>query len=166
MTTAKPALPWMEEALKFNGLREIKGPMHHPTIVGWLRTLKAWYFDDETPWCGTFVAIVFRTVGYSIPKLYMRAKEWATWGVPLTKPTVGCVGVMDRQGGGHVTFIVGRTKDGYYVGYGGNQGDMVKHSKFHPDRFIAFRWPKEYAVPLRLSLPLVEVTGNVSTNEA
>lgn len=46
-------LPWILEARKHIGLKEIKGNKHNSTIVSWLRNLKAWWFDDETAWCFT-----------------------------------------------------------------------------------------------------------------
>lgn len=44
-------LSWVDEAFKNIGLREVKGPKHNPTIVGWLKRLGAWWKDDEAAWC-------------------------------------------------------------------------------------------------------------------
>ena len=49
-------LAWIKEARKHIGLAEIPGKQHNPVIVNWLTALGAWWNDDETPWCGTFVA--------------------------------------------------------------------------------------------------------------
>ncbi|MGJ4827234.1 TIGR02594 family protein, partial [Neisseria gonorrhoeae] len=55
-------LPWIAEARRHIGLKEIPGAKHNPTIVQWLKetggfpgAAKSWYFEDETPWCGLFV---------------------------------------------------------------------------------------------------------------
>ncbi|EMT3747175.1 TPA: TIGR02594 family protein, partial [Neisseria gonorrhoeae] len=52
-------LPWIAEARRHIGLKEIPGAKHNPTIVQWLKetggfpgAAKSWYFEDETPWCG------------------------------------------------------------------------------------------------------------------
>ncbi len=46
-------LPWIAEARRHIGLREIPGPKTNSVIAGWLMKLKAWWSDDATPWCGT-----------------------------------------------------------------------------------------------------------------
>lgn len=159
---------WITQARKYYGLREVKGPKTNPVIAGWLKVLKAWYGDDETPWCGTYIGGVFNEVGYKIPKLYMQAKAWLTWGTKV-QVCFGCVGVKSRTGGGHVTFIVGRTAQGKLVGLGGNQGDAVSYATFNQSDFIDFRWPSEAAVPVIVglsTLPLLKVNQNAPVSEA
>lgn len=164
-------LPWIEEALKYNNkVKEIPGPQHNSTIIKWLKNLKAWYFNDDDPWCGIYVAECFRAVGLIIPKLYMRAKEWgAGWGVKLPQPIYGCVVVFERKGGGHVGFVVGETKDGLLAVMGGNQGNAVNVAKFTKDRVVGYYWPRDYSLPpngMFAPLPVVTVAGGVSVNEA
>lgn len=168
MTAIKTPVPsWLAYGLTMQGLREIKGPKHNTTISGWLKKLKAWWNDDETPWCGTFVAACMTAVGISIPKYWMRAKAWLDWGVPIGMPVVGAVVVFDRAGGGHVGIVVGRDQKGNLMVLGGNQGDMVKISPFPLSRNPRYRIPKGYAVPLEhYTLPLVTSDGKLSTNEA
>ena len=48
-------LAWVAEARKHIGLAEVAGKQHNGTIVNWLIKLGAWWRDDESPWCGTFV---------------------------------------------------------------------------------------------------------------
>ena len=68
---AAPAVgdpPWMREAKRHVGTREVVGARHSPVIMGWVRELGASVLgvpvnDDETPWCGTFMALVFKRVG-------------------------------------------------------------------------------------------------------
>ena len=53
-----PIPPWLDQAYRYRGLREIPGKQHNPTIQRWLKTLKAAWSDDETPWCdGVDVAV-------------------------------------------------------------------------------------------------------------
>lgn len=165
------SLPWMTEAIKHNNkVREIPGPNHNPTIIGWLKSLRAWWLDDEVPWCGTYVGHCMKTAGLTVPKLYMRAKEWGNgWGVKLPEPLYGCVVVFERQGGGHVGFVVGQTKEGLLAVLGGNQGNAVNVTKFTRDRVVGYYWPRDYTLPANgmfAALPVVTVGGNVSLNEA
>lgn len=55
-------LNWINTARQFIGLREVKGTKHNPTIIQMLDEMgkfsneaRAWWRDDETPWCGLFV---------------------------------------------------------------------------------------------------------------
>jgi hypothetical protein len=43
--------PWITEAKTHIGTKEIPGSNHNSKILGWLKSLKAWWMDDETPWC-------------------------------------------------------------------------------------------------------------------
>lgn len=160
-----PTLPrWLKTAKKFDGLREVPGPRHNSTILGWLESLRAWWRDDETPWCGVFVAYCMKESGLPYPKLYMRAKAWADYG-SLLRPdrlSPGAILVFDRTGGGHVGFYVGEDAGFYYV-IGGNQSNAVNVMKLGKSRLIASRWPKGEPV---LGRPVQMKGGVVSTNEA
>lgn len=74
---------WLAEGRRHIGVREIKGARHNTTISGWLQRLRAWWSDDETPWCGVFVAYCMERAGQSIPRHWYRAKAWLEWGVPV-----------------------------------------------------------------------------------
>lgn len=82
----------------------------------------------------TFVAQVFKEAGLAskTPKDFYRAKAWETAGTKLDKPAYGCVVTFTRDGGGHVGFVVGKTKTGMLKVLGGNQGNAVccNFSKF------------------------------------
>ena len=137
-----PELPWIKEARSLVGLREIVGPKHSPRILQWLVQLGAAWNDDETPWCGTFVAHCLSTAGRPVPKHWYRAKAYAEgYGTLLKKPAYGCVAVKSRVGGGHVFFVVGELEDGSLVGLGGNQGNQVSLARFSRDSVIAYVWP-------------------------
>lgn len=158
-------LPWIEVARSHIGLTEIKGPKHNNWIVnGWKRLGAGWFVDDETPWCGNFVAQCFADVGIAIPapSQFPRAKAWANWGKPC-QPVYGAVAVFDRQGGGHVGFVVGESESNYYI-LGGNQKDAVNIMPLSKSRNPVFRWPISHSIGTR---PLPKMSGGiVSTNES
>lgn len=156
---------WIEEARKYLGLNEIPGPKHNATILSWLSQLKAWWKEDETPWCGTFVAHCIRESDLAIPQYWMRAKAWADWGMKLKAAIPGCIVVFEREGGGHVGFVVGRDQKGNIMVLGGNQGNRVSIAPFSTARVIAYVWPTAVPVPQE-PLPLLASNGQLSTNEA
>ena len=165
MTTAEPT--WLPIARKYLGTTEIPGKTTHPTIRRWLIDLKAWWQDDETPWCGTFVAAVMREAGYPLPKHWYRARDWATWGADLMLPRPGCVVVFERQGGGHVGFVVGRDERDRLMVLGGNQKNAVRVDPFERSRVLEYRWPSGVAFGPYAPLPLVNSGGQASSrNEA
>lgn len=135
-------LNWVAEARKLIGTTEIKGAKHNPTILAWVKKLGGWFADDETPWCGTFVAHCLKSANRAIPKHWYRALAYKNYGTTLAKPAYGCIGVMSRQGGGHVCFIIGKTKDGKLVCLGGNQNNQVNITTYPTSRFVAFLWPE------------------------
>ena len=180
-TTASPSatpsgvkpLAWIVEATKHIGLKEISGPKHNQTILQWVKNLGGWFTDDETPWCGTFIAQCLKEAGRGVPKHWYRALAYESYGTRLAKPAYGCIGVMSRTGGGHVTFIVGETKDSkYLVGLGGNQSNAVNLMKFEKSRFTAFVWPTydngvaSSPYPDRYKLPKYDNSLKTSSNEA
>jgi uncharacterized protein (TIGR02594 family) len=133
-------LPWIVRARAHVGLAEIQGPKHSTAIAGWLSKLRAWWSDDETPWCGVFVAAMLEDDA-PLPKHWYRALAWKDWGVRLDQPEVGCVAVFERAGGGHVGFVVGRDRMSNLLVLGGNQGNRVSIAAFPRNRAVAYRWP-------------------------
>lgn len=157
---------WVEEARKHIGITEIPGPKTSAVIGSWLHRLRAWWADDETPWCGVFVAACVDAAGLPLPKNWMRAKAWAEWGSRLSSPVPGCIVVFERQGGGHVGFVVGRTAQGHLMVLGGNQGNKVSIAPFDTGRVVAYVWPA--GIPLdNVDLAALDAGGaKLSTNEA
>lgn len=154
---------WLQHARTHIGLAETPGPSTAPTIASWLKSLKAWWTDDETPWCGTFVAHCMQATGNPIPKYWMRAKAWIDWGKPCPA-ALGCVCILDREGGGHVFFPTKISRN-FVWGIGGNQGNRVQESKFPRARVLGFRWP--LAQPTPMPMPLSDDGGgSLSTGEA
>jgi uncharacterized protein (TIGR02594 family) len=138
-TNTKPA--WIIEAEKHIGLKEIKGPDHAPKIIQWLIKLKAWWKDDETPWCGVFVAACLKETGIAIPKHWYRAKAYLDWGREIRVPCYGCIAIFERQGGGHVGFVVGIDQFDRLLVLGGNQGNQVSVAPFDLHRATGYRMP-------------------------
>ncbi|WP_312333156.1 NlpC/P60 family protein [Acinetobacter variabilis] len=161
-----PIPPWLDFAENQKGVTEIAGPKHNPKIIAWLEDLNTDWRNDEVPWCGIFIAKCLQATGYSYPKHYASALAYATFGVRLDRPAVGCIAVKKRRKpdgstGGHVTFIVGRNKKGDLVGLGGNQSDRVCYKNFKEDNFIAFVWPSVYPKDERFNLPIIEIKDSI-----
>jgi len=165
MSAIKP--PWLSEAEKHIGLKEVPGAGNNPTIVKWLTELKAWWRDDLTAWCGTFVAHCLRVANLSIPKHWYRASAYLDWGIKLDRPAYGCIVIFSRVGGGHVDIVVGRDELGRLVGIGGNKSDKVGVTPFAKDRIPSgYRWPSDSPLVPDYNLPLISSTAKSSTNEA
>ena len=136
-------LAWLAEARKHIGLKEIPGAKHNPIIQAWLKDLGAWWKDDETPWCGVFVAHCLKAGGRDIPKNWFRAKEYENYGLKLKQPAYGCIATFTREGGGHVGFVVGETEDGQLLIQSGNQSNGVNIRAFPKSRATSYRWPSK-----------------------
>lgn len=135
---------WLTIAREYLGTSEIPGPKHNAVILAWLARLGAWWRDDDTPWCGTFVAHCLQRAGLTLPKAWYRARAWADYGVPLEPHQLapGALLVFARQGGGHVGFYAGETPTHFLV-LGGNQGNQVCIARIPRERCIALRWPPD-----------------------
>lgn len=166
-------LAWVATARKYVGLAEIPGMRHHPTILLWLRRAQAWWADDETPWCGTFMHAVITETNDVYPdadlppppKRWYRALAWNDYGYPIVAPTYGAIVTFNRKGGGHVGLCVGIDDLGRPMILGGNQGNRVSILPFDPDRIAAVRFP---LLGWRtVDLPLLASSGRpASENEA
>jgi uncharacterized protein (TIGR02594 family) len=157
-------LKWLAIAKQSIGLAEVQGPKHNSTILKWLAQLKAWWKEDETPWCGTFVAHCLQDAGYAIAKDRFRALGWRDWG-KIVSPQLGAIMVFSRQGGGHVAFYIGEDVRRYYV-LGGNQGNKVGYTWIAKSRLVACRWPVEVPVPNTGRVMLAANGQATSNNEA
>lgn len=157
--------PWLVEARRLIGQKEVPGPRHNNWIAkGWARLGAGWFNDDETPWCGFFVAHCMNAAGQPYPGrgLFARAKAWLDWGKPCSA-IYGAVAVFGRSGGGHVGFAVGQSASNLYI-LGGNQRNAVNIMPIAKSRCLGFRWPA--GLPL-INAPLPTMSGGiVSRNEA
>lgn len=163
------AMPWLVEARRLEGTREIAGKRHSPVIMGWAQKLGLWYPDDETPWCGLFAAhcIGSQLPDEALPTNPLGARNWLKFGRGIDAPVEGAIVVFwrGRRDGwqGHVGFVVGSDATHVWV-LGGNQSNEVNIRKFPRSRVLGYRWP------LTAMRPGTEVamTGGKSTdgNEA
>lgn len=174
-------LKWVAEARNNIGLSEIVGEKHNEKIlemweVGFTATgqaerlkEKVWQ-NDETAWCGGFMAYVFANVGLEkhIPQYFPTARAWARAGTKLDKPAYGCVVVFSRGSMGHVGIVVGQDRNGNLMVLGGNQANAVNIKPFAKSRVIAYRWCGTQSLPVvgRYKLPILRSDGKLSTNEA
>lgn len=157
---------WVSIARAYLGTAEIPGPRSSPTIASWLTRLRAWWRDDETPWCGVFLAAVMDEAGLPYPRDFARARAWLDWGVPLPLPLVGAVCVLERgPTAGHVFIVIGRDDRGNLVGIGGNQSDAVTIATFLRSRVLGYRWPAAEAMP-GWNVELPAAIAAASTSEA
>lgn len=166
--------PWLAHAYTLKGVREFPGAANNPRIMGMANRAKGWlgfnYTADAVAWCGLFIADCMAAAGLKPPTRFVgvRALAWASWGVDAgmsaTRPPLGAVAVMGRKGGGHVTLVAGVYANGDISGFGGNQGDMVKASRFERGRIVAFRWPK--GVPVGPPAPWVAGSDATGDTEA
>jgi uncharacterized protein (TIGR02594 family) len=147
--------PELVAALKWFGVREIRGPRHNPEILSWEQRLADaypaldWIRDvidgDETPWCGLFMAWVHHRAGYGQPHhRFLSARSWASWGESAPDgPQLGdtCVFWRGKPDGpyGHVGLYVGEDEHCYHI-LGGNQDDRVSIMRVARARLIAARW--------------------------
>lgn len=163
--------PWLAVARSYIGQREIPGPESNPWIKQlWINLKAAWLWnsagdDSKLAWCGTFCAHVMQECGISRPVHWYRARAWLDWGVTLEYPYLGCIAVFERNGGGHVGFVVGYGLDGTLAILGGNQGNAVSVAHLSRERLLGYRWPSGTGWPPNVVPPLV-ATKTLSTNEA
>lgn len=166
---------WLTIARAQIGVREIIGRKHSPIIMGWVQELGAKVLgipvnDDETAWCGTFMAWVMKRAGLSMPAIAVRAASWGragAWGRELLAPRLGCILVFTRAGGGHVGIYVGEDDTHFHV-LGGNQGNSVSITRIAKNRLAdgGMRWPKGPALPTAKPVRLKPNGVPVTENEA
>lgn len=151
--------PWVVVAKSYIGLKEIKGKIHNPTIVEWLRqfalNIGRWGRNrDETPWCAVFVSHCLEAVGMKSTR-DARAVSYAQFG-EASAFKEGAILVIQRKkkkgknvtgsnrGGYHVLFCDKVTKH-WIWGWGGNQKNRVSRQAYARAnyRIVACRWPTE-----------------------
>lgn len=157
---------WVAAARTKIGQKEIVGSKHNPWIVSnWQRLGAKWFNDDETPWCGNFIAWALDAAGLPYPKEFPRAASFKDYGVACAAQ-LGAIGVKARVGGNHVFIIVGQTPDKmFYKALGGNQSNAVNIMDIRKVDVDAIRWPPGVPLPAAPYLPILP-KGTISTNEA
>ena len=153
---------YLSIARSYIGTKELTGRNDSPVLLGWWQRFKAaWLYGQ--PWCGLFVATCMHEAGVPYPPAFYRAKSWLDYGKDVGEPSLGCIVVFDRKGGGHVGFVVGKDHAGNLLVIGGNQKNMVRMDVFPQSRAIGYRLP--YGVEFQ-TLPTLSSNSPISENEA
>lgn len=159
--------PWLVEARRWMGLKEVAGAGSNATILRWGRAIADWFRDDDTPWCGAFVhaQLAAALPEEPLPANALWARGWASFGVRLAKAAPGAVLVFARgPTSGHVGFYVGEDASRLRV-LGGNQSNAVTETWIARSRLLAIRWPR--TAPPPAGGPIRSAAGGaLSLNEA
>ncbi|WP_271504226.1 NlpC/P60 family protein [Bradyrhizobium sp. CCBAU 11357] len=174
VVSAPPATPlWLAVSLAHLGLKEGAGNADNPELVADIQSVARDYQHDATPWCAGWVSFCLSRAGEKPSSRPLWALSYAdTKAEPVVRlagPAVGAIAVKTRNGGGHVTFIAGRTREGALACCGGNQNDQVNVSPYRPDVFLGFYWPKGAPLPASVAmvaLPIVNTAGKPVKSEA
>jgi uncharacterized protein (TIGR02594 family) len=156
---------WLAVMRAITGTTETPGDADNPKIVGMADFIAhtfpemANYCDeythDEIAWCGLTAAFCMSVCKIRPPfgptdtDRFLWALSWAgddNGYFQIDTPRPGCVVVMEREGGGHVTFYE-RTEGSKYVCRGGNQSDAVNEQSYSIDGIVALMWPDDQPLP-------------------
>lgn len=162
-----PLPKMVTQALMLYGITEIPGANSNQIILDWAKevNLQSVYRDDDTPWCGLFMAVVVKRSGREPIRNPLWARGWVNWGVPVGTPKLGDIVVFSRKAGGHVGIYIGEDAFAYHI-LGGNQANMVNITRIVKARAIAFRRPKYNSEPSTVKKYYLSPEGEVSQNEA
>jgi uncharacterized protein (TIGR02594 family) len=135
---------WLKLARAELGVKEVVGPQHNPTVIGYFRDAGFPEIDtDETAWCAGFANAMLERSGAPGSKS-LAARSFLTWGKPITKPYPGCIAVFSRgdprSWEGHVGFFVSEDGDKINV-LGGNQSNQVSIAAQARGRLLGYRAP-------------------------
>jgi len=177
MTDAAPK--WLIAMRAITGLTETPGDADNPRILGMRDFIaRKWpdmarycdeYQHDETPWCGLTAAFCVSVANIRPPfgatdtDCFLWALAWSEDPrefMRIGRPVLGCIVVMEREGGGHVTLYEYTDDDGNYACRGGNQSDAVNVQHYDPDTVVALVWPVAAGAPPRIPVeerPTLEI---------
>lgn len=152
---------WLNVMRVITGLTEGPGSEDNPKILAMRDYIaRKWpemaeycdyYTHDDTPWCGLCAAFCVSVANIRPPfgeedtECFLWALSWAEEAhySRLDEPRPGCIVVMEREGGGHVTLFE-REEDGMYICRGGNQSDRVNEASYNPSTVVALMWPNTF----------------------
>lgn len=162
----------LQEALKTYGTAEKAGQGSNPSILAWAKAtgLDRVYRNDETAWCGLWMAYVVLQAGWEPPLYPLGARNWLNFGVPQKQAGLGDVLVFWRKNPkgteGHVGMYVGEDREAFHV-LGGNQSDRVMIKRIAKNRLLGVRrCPWRINQPSAVRPVQLAATGALSTNEA
>ena len=108
------------------------------------------YTGDDVAWCGLATAFCCTVAGIRPPfgptdtDKFLWAQSFASdpGFEEIDEPVLGCIVVMTRSGGGHVTMFEGWVDEGdTFRARGGNQSDEVNVSTYEVEDVIGWYWP-------------------------
>lgn len=160
---------WLQYSIAHIGTHEAPGAADNKELVADIQTVAPDYQHDSTPWCAGWASLCLVKASLKPSKQPLWARSYAEgWGIKLPGPAVGAIAVKTRTGGGHVTIVAGKNKNGILACCGGNQNDMVSIAEYSVAAFnLGFFWPREVPLPKTgvSSLPIVTASGRI-TSEA
>lgn len=139
------AMPWLAEALRLMGTREVAGPKNSPVIMDWAEQLDLAYPNDDVPWCGLFIAhcIAATLPREPLPSNPLGARNWAKFG-EACDVIDGAIAAFWRGSPsgwlGHVGIVTAQTRTHVEI-VGGNQSNMVSKILMPRSRLLATRRP-------------------------
>lgn len=156
--------PWLTNFRKYSRVHEMAGKATHPEILKLLDWADGKFdgkrlqgiSDDETPYCASALCGALEEAHIVSPRTAW-ALNFANYGAKLAGPAYGAIGVRQRNGGGHVGIVVGRTANGSIVLYGANQGDEFKESAFDLEHFVAYRWVPGFPLPAKTGVSTLPI---------
>ena len=156
---------WLLEMRAITGLSEKPGSGDEPKIMAMrdyiakkypdMASYCAGYVHDSIPWCGLCEAYTVARADIRPPfkkgsdtDCFLWARAWADDPnfIKLATPKVGCIVVLTRSGGGHVTTYEADAGSSIKC-RGGNQSDAVTLASFPKSNVVAYVWPKEGGTP-------------------
>lgn len=137
-------------AMRFKGIKEIKGPEHNAQIVAILQRAVSRIKSDEVAWCSAFVGYICWLLDLPETK-HLRARSWLRQGTPIeledAKPGWDIV-IFNRNGttkdpkvinaDGHVGFFHSKSGSKIFT-LGGNQSNSVNITGISERRLIGVR---------------------------
>lgn len=171
---------WMKVAMGEIGTTEVVGRTHNPRILEYHAATGLHASNDETSWCGSFVAWCLQQSGVDYKNVFPQAaaaRTWLRFGHTLKTPTYGCIIIFWRKSPtsweGHVGFFVGWADENheYVKVLGGNQRNRVEIMEYKSLQILGFRWPASIPLPsaeqgIRQSGVLQGATAAVVTTTA
>ena len=174
-TNAEVSRPlWVQAGLELLGTHEGAGGADNKVILDWAKEeggdIAKEYDHDVIPWCALFANHILTHVGLKGTETLWALDFAGKWpAIRLAAPAVGAFAPMLRNGGGHITVVVGKDQNGNIMGLGGNQSDQVSIAPFALSRLNkGFWWPESVPLPKATgmaSLPVVKSNGKLSANE-
>ena len=155
---------WLTEMKLITGVSERPGEADEPKILAMadfigkkfpdMANYCAQYRHDATPWCGLAEAYTLARCGIRPPFRAGHDTDCFLWAesfasdpnyTKLATPKLGCIAILKRSGGNHVTTFES-DKGSSFMGRGGNQSDAVTLASFPKSNLVAWVWPKDSGV--------------------